>query len=252
MSDHISARRRKRVLELRIARPAKKNALTRGMYQALSEALEAAAADTTVRAVLIAGSGGCFTAGNDLNDFLNAPPSREDRPAARFLRALACLPQPLVAAVSGVAVGIGTTLLLHCDLVFAAPDARFQLPFVKLGLVPEAASTLLLPQMAGYHRAAELLLLGEPFDAATAAEAGIVNAVVEADELDAHARSVAERLTRLAPQALAATKKLMKHHQLDEVLAVMDAELDEFVARLQGDEAREAINAVLEKREPDF
>jgi len=252
VSDHISVRRRDRVLELRIERPAKKNALTRGMYQALSEALEAAAADTAVRAVFIAGSGGCFTAGNDLNDFLNALPSREDRPAARFLRALARLPQPLVAAVSGVAVGIGTTLLLHCDLVFAAPDARFQLPFVKLGLVPEAASTLPLPQMAGYHRAAELLLLGEPFDAAAAADAGIVNAVVEADALEAHARSVAERLTRLAPQALAATKKLMKRHQLDDVLAVMDAELDEFVARLQGDEAREAINAVLEKREPDF
>lgn len=252
MSEHIGIRRTDGVLDIRIQRAEKKNALTRDMYRALAQALEDASGDKDVRAVLIRGTEGCFSSGNDLNDFLERSPGIEERPAARFLRALARLPQPLVAAVSGVAVGIGTTLLLHCDLVFAAPDARFQLPFVKLGLVPEAASTLLLPQMAGYHQAAELLLLGETFDAATAAQAGIVNAVVDTAQLDAHAEAVVGQLTRLPPLALASTKRLMKQHELKTVLAVMDSELDEFLARLQSAEAHEAINAVLDKREPNF
>lgn len=252
MSDNIRVRRADAILDIRIQRSDKKNALTRDMYLALAQALEDAADDHDVRAVLIRGTEGSFSSGNDLNDFLSHPPTAEERPALRFLRALARLPQPLVAAVSGAAVGIGTTLLLHCDLVFAAPDARFQLPFVKLGLVPEAASTLLLPQMAGYHRAAELLLLGEPFDAATAAEAGIVNAVVDAAELNAHAEAVGARLARLPPQALNATKRLMKQQGLETVLTVMDTELAEFLQRLQSAEAREAIDAVLNKREPSF
>ncbi len=253
MSDHVSVRRDEHgVLHLRIERPEKKNALTRAMYLTLAQSLEEAAADDAVRAVLLGGAEGCFSAGNDLNDFLQHPPTTEDRPPTRFLRALATLPQPAVAAVSGVAVGIGTTLLLHCDLVFAAPDARFQLPFVKLGLVPEAASSLLLPRLVGYPRAAEWLLLGEPFDATAAAEAGLINAVVDADALEAHAANVAQRLTRLPPQALAATKRLLRQRERERVLSVMDEELDVFVRLLGGDEAREAISAVLEKRAPDF
>lgn len=252
MSEHLSVRREDGVLQLRFQRPEKKNAITRDMYLAMAEALEQAADDAQVRAVLLAGSAECFSAGNDLNDFLQHPPTVEDRPAIRFLRALAALPQPAVAAVGGVAVGIGTTLLLHCDVVFAAPDARFQLPFVNLGLVPEAASTLLLPQLVGYHRAAQWLLLGEPFGAGEAESAGLVNAVIPADTLLEHATATAQRFTQLPPRALAASKRLLKKHQSEQVRAVMDEELDLFVHHLGGAEAREAISAVLEKRTPDF
>src|SRR5579859_2852641 len=172
--------------EIAMARPQRKNALTLAMYAAMTEALEAAGRDDAVRAVLIRGEGGSFTSGNDLGDFMQSPPTDENSPVLRFLAKLSAFDKPLVAAVEGHAIGIGTTMLLHCDLVYAAPSARFQLPFVNLALVPEAASSFLLPRLAGHVHAAELLFFGEPFDAATARDLGIVNAV--ADDVTAHAR----------------------------------------------------------------
>src|SRR5262245_52266793 len=178
MSEHILTELKDRVLRIEIARADKKNALTQEMYKALAEALLEADGDAQVRVALIHGARDCFTAGNDLKDFLERPPHSESAPTHRFLRGLATFGKPLLAAVNGAAVGIGTTMLLHCDLVYAAPGARFQLPFVSLGLVPEAGSSFLLPYTAGYQRAAELLLLARPFDANKAAAAGVVPGLV--------------------------------------------------------------------------
>jgi enoyl-CoA hydratase/carnithine racemase len=187
--SQILTETRDRVLRIEIARPEKKNSLTLDMYRAMADALDAAAADGGVRAVLVHGTRDCFTAGNDLKDFLERPPhAGEEGPTFRFLRGLAQFPKPLIAAVNGPAVGIGTTMLLHCDLVFAAPGARFQMPFVPLGLVPEAGSSFLLPRIAGYQRAAELLLLGQPFTAEKALAAGFVTEIVPEAELFERAR----------------------------------------------------------------
>ena len=181
--EHIITENRDGILRIEINRPDKKNALTAAMYQAMADALKAAEADSKVRVVLIHGKSDLFTAGNDLQDFLDNRSRDENRPAFQFLRNISRAQKPIVAAVAGAAVGIGTTMLLHCDLVYAAPNARLQLPFVNLGLVPEAASSLLLPALVGYQRAAELLLLGEPFSAQTAKEIGLVTAVVPEDVL---------------------------------------------------------------------
>ena len=239
------------VLEIRFDRPKRKNALTQEMYRLAAEALAEAESDPAVRAVLFSGAGGVFTSGNDLQDFAQSPPTSPDTPVLRFLQALVGAGKPLVAAVEGPAVGIGTTMLLHCDLVYAAPSARFRLPFVNLGLCPEGASSLLLPRMMGHARAAELLLLGEAFSATHAHEVGIVTAVVEDDVL-AHARARVQELAALAPAAVRATKALMKRADAGAVEEALHGEAEVFLARLRSPEAAEAFKAFFERRAPDF
>ena len=240
------------IATIAFARPDKKNAITAAMYAAMADGLAAAAADPAVRAVLITGSAECFTAGNDLQDFLANPPSGEDSPVWRFLRGLAGFPKPVVAAPCGVAVGVGTTLLLHCDLVYAGDNARFSVPFAALGLCPEAASSLLMPAIAGWQRAAEKLLLGEPFGAEEAREMGIVNRVLPAAEAIGFARAQAAKLVALPPASLRETKRLMKGAMADAIPARMAEEGVVFGRMLRAPEAREAFTAFFEKRRPDF
>jgi enoyl-CoA hydratase/carnithine racemase len=250
--DLILSERDGAVLRIEFNRPAKKNAITVDMYRALADAFEQAETDAGIRAVLIQGKAEVFTSGNDLADFLAHPPRDESAPTFRFLRVLSQLQKPIVAAVSGAAVGIGTTLLLHCDLVYAAPGTRFSLPFVNLGLVPEAASSLLLPRLAGWQRAAELLLLGEVFGVEKAMEIGLVNACVPAEQLLAFAAATARQLGEQPPAALRMTKRLMKEAMLPAVELAMASEARAFAERLDSAEAREAFTAFLEKRSPDF
>ena len=246
----LDVRRDGGVLHLVLARPAKKNAITRAMYAALTDALGAAASDAGVRAVVLSGAGGVFTAGNDLGDFLLDPPAGPDSPVFRFLRAASTFPKPLVAAVEGPAVGIGTTILLHCDLAYAAPDARFKMPFVDLGLVPEAASSLLLPRVAGPMRAAGWLLFGEAFSADDALAAGLVNEVVA--DPTARALERAHTLAAKPPQAVRLTKALLRRADADAVQETILVEGAHFTERLASPEAQEAFTAFFEKRAPDF
>ena len=230
----------------------KKNALTADMYQALAEALARAEADPAVRVILISGAGGNFTAGNDLADFLDHPPKDEDAPVFRFLNAFAGLQKPFVAAVDGVAVGVGTTVLLHCDLVYAGASARFALPFANLGRTPEAASSLLLPLRAGHARAAEMLMLGEVFSAQTALDSGIVNAVLPDGQVLAHALERCRKLITQPAASLRLTKQLMKRSQQALIRETMGTEAEIFRQRLVSPEAKEAFAAFFEKRKPDF
>jgi enoyl-CoA hydratase/carnithine racemase len=251
MSDHILTERSGAVLTIRMSRPEKKNALTPGMYTAMAEALAAAAADDAIRVVLLCGAGGAFTSGNDLRDFVAAPPASADSPVMSFLAGISGFPKPVVAAVEGVAVGIGTTMLLHCDLVVADPSARFALPFINLGLVPEAGSSLILPRQLGHLRAAELLMLGEMFDAPTAARYGIINKVSAPASVETEAMAWAVALAGKAPTALRATKALLKG-EAPGIAARMHEEMGVFGALLRGPEFREAATAFLEKRPPNF
>ena len=246
----IRTETRERLATIELARADKKNALTAEMYAAMTDALAAAESDPGVRAILIHGTRDCFTAGNDLKDFLEGPAGASQ--ALRFVSALSKVAKPVVAAVGGPAVGVGTTLLLHCDLVYAAPAARFQLPFVPLGLVPEAASSLLLPMVAGYRRAAELLLLGEPFAAEKAMEAGIVTDIVPEETLIERARAAAAAIAALPPESVRLTKQLMKRPVAAATAAQMTEEGRLFAERLQSPEAKEALSAFIEKRKPDF
>jgi len=252
MSEHVEVETRDAVLHVRLDRPEKKNALTLEMYSALAGALEAAQDDPAVRVVLLTGTGDAFTAGNDLGDFLQRPPTDESSPVLRFLNALISAQKPVVAAVNGLAVGVGTTLLLLCDLVYAARSARFQLPFTSLGLVPEAGSSLLLPQRVGLARAAELLLLGEPFDAEQALGMGLVSAVFEDDELASGAEERARRLAAQPPTAVRLTKSLMRRAERAALPDQMKEESALFLERLRSPEAREAMQAFMERRKPDF
>ena len=240
------------VATIEIARPEKKNALTVEMYQAMADALLDAEADAAVRAVLITGQPGIFTSGNDLDDFMRRPRAGDDSPVFQFMRALIDCNKPVVAAVTGAAIGIGTTMLLHCDFVYVADDARLAMPFTNLGLVPEFASSLVLPQLMGHRRAAEKLLLGDPFSGETAVECGIANAVLPAGELVAHARRVAERFNALPPGAVSETKRLLRGPQREALLATVRSEALVFGKRLASPEAREAMQAFFEKRRPDF
>lgn len=251
MAEHIVVSVEDRILTLRLDRPEKKNALTRGMYLGMIEALKQADADPNVRVVLITGTEVCFTAGNDLVDFANAKPG-ETSPAILYLQTLAAAQKPVIAAVGGVAVGIGTTMLLHCDLVYAASDARFQLPFVNLGLCPEAGSSALLPALMGQRRAAELLYFGEPFTADTARDVGIVNAIVVGNELLNTATAKARQLAEKPPSALRITKALLKRGSVSMIADAMAKETEQFAALLQGAEAREAMMAFMQRRKPDF
>ena len=249
MTSEIVVTDRPGVREVGIDRPAKRNALTRAMYGALGEALGGAQA-AGARAIWLRGSAECFTAGNDLGDFARAVPG-ERSAAWGFLEQLIACELPLVAAVNGPAVGVGTTMLLHCDLVYCSAGARFQLPFVDLGLCPEAASSLLLPARAGMLRASELLLLGEAFDAGTAQDAGIVNAVLPtAEATDAMALARAEALAAKPALALRTTRAFLRRNRA-EVLAVMRAEGAAFAELLHGPEAREVLAARVEKRQSD-
>ena len=241
-----------KVLTIEIARPEKKNALTQAMYTAMAEALEAANTDAGVRAVLITGQPGIFTSGNDIDDFMQRPPQGDDTPVARFMRALLDCDKPVVAAVTGAAVGIGTTLLLHCDLVYVSDEARLAMPFVSLGLVPEYASSLVLPALIGHVKAAEKLMLGEPFSGSDAVDCGIANAVLPAAEVVNHARRMAERFNALAPGAVADAKRLMRAPQRARIREVMAAEGALFGQRLRSPEATEAFQAFFQKRKPDF
>ena len=245
------------ILTIEFNRIERKNAITAVMYQAMADALVAAETDAEVRAILIAGKPEIFTAGNDLDDFTKnsrplADQAPEQRPVFQFMRALAGSSKPVVAAVSGAAIGIGTTLLMHCDLVYAADTAKFSMPFAQLGLCPEFASSLLLPQLAGYPRAAEKLLLGEPFLAQEALEMGLVSKVLPAAELRAFAQGQAAKLVALPAASIRATKALMKRTRSGPVTEAMAAENQLFGAMLLAPEAKEAFTAFFEKRKPDF
>lgn len=248
----IQSETQERVARIRFDRPDKKNAITREMYTQLAQALAAADADAGVRAVLLSGTAECFTAGNDVNDFLKGPFGGEGSPTWQLFQVLPALKKPVVAAVGGPAVGIGTTLLLHCDLVYAAENARFQLPFVPLGIVPEFGSTFLLPLLAGYQRAAELLLLGQPFTAQKAHEVGIVTAVVPQERLLQEAEKTASLLAALPPESIRLTKSLLKSGFEKTVRDRIMEEGRIVLERLRSPEAKEAMSAFLEKRKPDF
>jgi enoyl-CoA hydratase/carnithine racemase len=240
------------VTTIEFDRADKKNAITAAMYQAMADALSRADADAGVRAIVIRGKPEIFTAGNDLGDFMNNPPSGSNSPVSQFLFNVSHARKPLVAAVAGAAVGVGTTMLLHCDLVYAAENARFSLPFASLGLCPEAASSLLLPALAGYQRAAEKLMLGEPFSAAEARDMGLVNAIVPVAELHAHAHARARALAAQPASALRATKALMKGVSIERIETQMATESAQFRDLLRSPEAKEAFSAFFERRKPDF
>jgi enoyl-CoA hydratase/carnithine racemase len=238
------------VATIEIARPEKKNAITGAMYHAMAAALDAAKADAAVRAVLITGQPGIFTSGNDIEDFMQRPPG--EPPAFAFMRALMGCDKPVIAAVTGAAIGIGTTLLLHCDFVYVSDEARLAMPFVSLGLVPEFASSLIVPQLMGNARAAEKLLLGDPFTGADAVECGIANAVLPANEVVNHARRIAERFNALPPSAVRDTKTLMRRARAQLAAETIAVEGEIFAKRLRSPEAQEAFGAFFQKRKPDF
>ena len=234
------------VCEVRLNRPEKRNAITFLMYEQLTRALGAAQADEAVRAVLLSGEGASFSAGNDLQDFLSGPALSAAHPAMQFLRTLATFGKPLLAAVQGQTVGIGVTMLLHCDLIVAARGTQLSLPFVALGLVPEAASSLLLPRLIGHQRAAELLLLGEPFNADTAYRLGLVNSVVEEGALLDETRALARAVAQQPAQALGATRRLLRG-DTGELLARIEEEARIFGAQLQSEEFRARVRAFLSR-----
>jgi enoyl-CoA hydratase/carnithine racemase len=248
MSDTLLTKLEAGVLTLTFNRPRKKNAFTGEMYEAATQALLDAEANDAVRVVVLTGAGGAFTAGNDLQDFLERPPTGEDSPVFRFLRALAHHTRPLLAGVDGVAVGIGTTLLLHCDYVLATERAVFSMPFINLGLCPEGASSLLLPRLAGMALASELLLFGDPFDAATALRAGLLNQVVPADGLEALLSQRAAALAAKPVESLRLTKHLLREPLRAAVDEALSREGAHFLQRLSSTEAREAFNAFLSRR----
>ena len=248
--DDIETSRDGATLIIRFARPAKKNALTIAMYARMNAALAEAAADKTVRAVVFGSTSDTFTAGNDLADFMQNPPTGEDSPVFHFINALASFEKPLIAAVDGKGIGLGLTMLLHCDFVYASDRVSLTAPFVNLGLVPEAASSLLLPKLVGHARAAEILLLGEPIDAKTALALGLVNAVLPPDQVMPRALEVARKLADKAPNAVKLSKALMKDRGA--IAERMKQEGALFISQLASPEVAEAIGAFFEKRKPDF
>ena len=252
MTDHVVIEKDKGILTLTLARPDKKNALTDAMYGKLADAIQAAETDPAARVILIRGQGDMFTAGNDVGEFaaIAAGGARGGQHVHRFLRALVECNRPLIAAVQGRAVGIGTTMLLHCDLAVLADNTLLSTPFVSLALVPEAASSLLLPLRIGYARAYEMFALGETLDAKTALALGIANRVVPLEKLHAEAASVAARFAKQPAGSLAATKRLMRNAEM--LVTQMNAESKVFAERLTTPEAREAFAAFAEKRPPDF
>jgi len=240
------------VMTLTLNRIEKKNSFTQAMYSTCADALLQAADDATVHVVVIQGHATIFSAGNDISDFLSRGTTGPDVPVFRFLRGLATFPKTLIASVCGPAVGVGTTLLFHCDLVYAGDNAAFSMPFVNLGLCAEAGSSLLAPRMMGYHRAAEALLMGDPFMAEAALEVGLVNRIVPPTEANNVAQSQARKLAAKPLPSLIETKRLMKKGQMAEVLAQITEESESFGRLLQAPHAKEAFTAFMEKRKPDF
>jgi len=237
------------VLTLRLNRPEKRNAMSRAMYASLADHLEAARSDDAIRVLLLAGSQECFTSGGDLKD---GPIEGLDGPLGRFMRGLALFPKPVVAAPCGLAVGIGVTLLLHCDLVYAGEQTTFRLPFVALGVCPEFASSFLLPRLAGHLRASELLLTGEAFDATAAREAGLVNETLPNDQLEEYARARAAYVAAQPPRSVRMTKQLLKRARSPGVLDAIEVEMEHLLRLQQGAEAREALAAFQARQRPNF
>jgi enoyl-CoA hydratase/carnithine racemase len=253
MSEHVLVEREEGLLTLRLNRLDKKNALTRAMYSRMAEVLQQADADPSVRALLITGGDACFTSGNDVADFLQAPPTSLDSPVFQFMRTLFEFSKPVVAAVSGPAVGIGTTLLLHCDLVYVSRDAVLKMPFVSLGLCPEFGSSLILPRLLGQAKAAELLLLVETFRGEQAVAWGIAyQALANGAETSAKAREMALRFLQLAPSAVSDSKRLMRAPGREELRRVIEEEGALFGQRLRSPEAIEALSAFMQRRPADF
>jgi enoyl-CoA hydratase/carnithine racemase len=250
---HIEVERKGAVLQIAINRPEKKNALTAEMYNALADAVDRAESDPAIGVLLLQGRGDAFTAGNDLEDFMKRPwKGQAVPPAVRFIRTVAAAKKPIVAAVHGLAVGVGTTILLHCDLVYAAEDTKFMMPFINLGIVPEAAATVLLPLLVGRQRATELFLLAAPMTAQRAYELGLVNAVLAPDALLSTAFAAAQQLSEKPPTAVLACKELMKRTLRSEVERALSEEVAVISQRLGSPETGEALRAFLEKRKPDF
>ncbi|WP_339782091.1 enoyl-CoA hydratase [uncultured Marinobacter sp.] len=253
MTDFVLTEINNRILTVRINRPDRKNALTHAMYTALGDAIEQADSDSDIRCILFTGSDECFTAGNDLGEFASGlPGSFEETPVGRFLFLLANATKPVVAAVNGAAVGIGTTMLLHCDMVFAGTNTRFQMPFANLGLCPEGGSSLLLPSWIGRVRAAELLMLGGAFSADDAYRLGLINRACDPADTEAAALKACQQLASQPPAAIRATKKLLCGPTQAELKATMLAEGELFGERLKSPEAAEAFRAFMQKRKPDF
>jgi enoyl-CoA hydratase/carnithine racemase len=252
MDKHVLIAAADGILRIQINRPEKKNALSVAMYAQMALALKEAESDPAIRVMVIHGDPQVFTSGNDLLDFMNAAQSGESRPVFDFLKAINAATKPLIAAVNGPAIGIGTTMLMHCDLVYAAEGSKFQLPFVNLGLCPEAASSLLLPKIMGYQRAAELLLLGEVFSAAKAHDYGLVTEIVPTGEELNAAMAAARKLAAKPPASLRVTKMLLKKTSTDAAWQRMQEEGEQFVQMLHAPEAAEAFRAFFEKRPPDF
>jgi enoyl-CoA hydratase/carnithine racemase len=248
--NDIAVERSGNILSIQLNRPAKKNAMTSSMYITIAELLDAAATDDQVRVVLWHGAGDSFSAGNDLEDFMKNPPGSGESPQARLIQALINFEKPLVAAVQGAASGGGTTMLAHCDFVYAAESARFQLPFVNLGLVPEFGSSYLLPLRFGYVTAARLILLGQPFDATRAAELGLVTEVVAEDKLLATATEIARTLAGKPPAAVQACKRLMKEPFREQLEQAVKRENEEFALRVRSDEAKAVFKALFAKHQP--
>ncbi len=248
MSEHIAISTEDQIMKIQFNRPEKKNALTQAMYTEVKEALEAADADNSIRVVYISGAGENFTSGNDIKDFAQTVSTGGISTAVAFLQILNQVNTPLVAVVEGAAVGIGTTMLLHCDLAYAGSQTRFQMPFVNLGLVPEAGSSFLLPHLIGPARAMELLLFGEPFDATTALDLGIVNAVLPEADLHAHAWQKTKQLAQQPPHAVKHTKRLVKRALRPAITDAMNAENQVFAELLQSPEAQAAFQAFLTKK----
>jgi enoyl-CoA hydratase/carnithine racemase len=251
MSDIVTERTGS-ILRVQLNRPAKKNAMTSAMYVTLADLLNAAAKDDQVRVVLWHGAGDSFCAGNDVEDFLKNPPGPGDSPQARLISAFIDFEKPIVAAVQGAAVGGGTTMLTHCDFVYAGESAKFHMPFINLALVPEFGSTYSVPARIGYLRAAELIQLGLPFDAKRAVELGLATSVVPDQNLLATATETAQKLAEKPAGALQACKRLMKQSSREQLERAAKLENEEFSARVRSADTKEAFTAFLEKRRPDF
>ena len=250
--DEIITERTGSILRIQLNRPKRRNAMTSGMYVTLSDILKSAARDERTRVVLWHGAGDSFCAGNDIEDFLKNPPGPGESPQAQLMNALIDFDKPLVAAVQGAAIGGGTTMLLHCDFVYAGESAKFQMPFINLALVPEFGSSSIVPARIGHLRAAELILLGSPYDASRAAELGLVTHVVPDQDLQSVATATAQKLAAKPASALQAIKRLMKQPFRQQIAAAMKAENEEFSAQVRSADAKEALTAFLEKRPPDF
>ena len=250
--SHILTHQENGVFTIKFNRPDKKNALTLAMYDKLVESLEQAESDASIRVIVLTGTGDVFTAGNDLYDFMNNPPSDMDSPVIRFLRTLIDVKKPIIGSVNGMAIGVGTTMLLHCDLVYLADHAVLKMPFVDLGLVPEAASSFILPRMMGIPRASELLLLGDKMSATEALEYGLCAKLFPLESLEAEVNKRAQTLAQKPPASVRATKALLHKGWQDEMKRALYEEGELVLEMVRAPEAMEAFSAFFEKRKPDF